>query len=56
MNVSSRMQTTPNTHGVEVHGAADQQAQRRAHGAKVRAEIDHIGDDQQENDGAKKPR
>ena len=37
-------------------GAADQQAQRRAHGAEVGAEIDHIGDEQQEHDRAQEPR
>ena len=39
-------------HGVEALGPADQQAQRRAHGAEVCAEIDHIGDEQQEHERA----
>jgi hypothetical protein len=41
--------------GIKVLGATGQQAQRRAHGAEVRAEINDIGDDEQKYDGAQKP-
>ena len=42
-------------HGVELGRSVDQQPCRRAHGAKVRAEIDHVGDEQQQDDAMQKP-
>ena len=42
--------------GIEQHGTSDQQPEGRTHGAEVCPEIDHIGDEQQENDAAQEPR
>lgn len=42
-------------HRIEVLGPADQQAQRCAHGAEVRAQVDNVRHDQQDDDGTQKP-